>query len=104
MNEIQRIRWDVAYNRNGDAELPRAVMNCLRTHCADDLTCAVAQQVLAGEPDIGDRLNATERDIGVRLNETEQDIGDRLNLLNEARTYRVRVVESPKPRKESDQP
>lgn len=40
--------WDQAYNRNGDAKLPRAVVNVIRTYMDNDrLTGWVTQETLA---------------------------------------------------------
>lgn len=48
MSTPEILLWDQAYNRNGDAKLPRAVVNVIRTYMDNDsLTGWVTQQTIA---------------------------------------------------------
>lgn len=48
MSTPEILLWDQAYNRNGDAKLPRTVVNAVRTYMDnDDLTGWVSQETLA---------------------------------------------------------
>ena len=48
MSQPEILRWDQAYNRNGDGKLPRAVVNVIRTYMDNDsLAGWVSQETLA---------------------------------------------------------
>lgn len=60
------IRWDQAYNRNGDSKLPRAAVNAIRTYMNNDtLTGWVKAETLAG--DIGMTVRGVRKQIAANV-------------------------------------
>ncbi len=82
------IRWDQAYNRNGDPKLPRAVVNAIRTHMDNHtLTGWVKATTLADYTGLKERAVRTQIAVNVKAGWLE--VVESGNSSGKANTYRL---------------
>lgn len=88
MSQPQIIRWDQAYNRSGDAKLPRAVVNVIRTYMDNDtLTGWVKAETLAKAT--GLQIRGVRKQIAANVAAGWLEIPESGNSSGKANTYRL---------------